>query len=232
MPFAAIDLRELPPRRLILALSGGEKCGKTDFALRTAPEPVYHFCLDPNGEAIARKLARALSRDIRIARYGRRGMAKAEAADYWAQFQTDVLEACRGGEGTLVWDTETEVWEMLRVARLGKTDGVLPRYYGPLNAEMRSLYAEVYDSPLSLIALRKLKDEYVNDKSTGQLIPAGWGDTPYTVQANARAYFVQGEKWPFVVQIENNALNFSLAGQTFATDSFSFADLLDLSAGE
>ncbi len=245
MPFQSLTpANAQTPRRLLLALSGTEKSGKTHFALATAPEPVYHFVLDPNGLAIAQKLVREVRqngtvtlppRDIRVARYNYDLEDSATScAAIWTSLRADLREALKANRGSIVIDSGTEMWELLRVSRLGKTDGVMPRYYGPLNAEMRAIFNDIQSSDMSCIVTQKMKDEYKADKATGNAIPAGWGDMPYTMQANARAVYDPalaaslGSAHPFLIYIENCALNYTLAQQWYPTDWFTFETWLGM----
>jgi hypothetical protein len=229
-------------RRLMLSISGFEKSGKTHFALATAPEPVFHAILDPNGYAIAQKLVRqsaqpgtaALAlRDIRPERYKFDPQdTQKECLEVWNQLRADLNAAMRVNKGTIVIDSGTEMWELLRIARLGKTDGTPARYYGPLNAEMRTIFADIADTDMNLIVTHKMKEEYKANNPTGNMIPAGWSDMPYTMGANARALYdpelaKKGEH-PFLIYIENCALNYALAGQWYSTDWFTFEQWLEM----
>jgi hypothetical protein len=81
-------------------------------------------------------------------------------------------------------DTATEAWELVRLARFGKLTQVMPMQYGPVNTEFRDMIKQVYKTDKNLILLHKVKKEYVDDKFTGELERAGFGDTGYLVQIN------------------------------------------------
>jgi hypothetical protein len=76
----------------------------------------------------------------------------------------------------------------LRIARFGRLTQVMPYQYGPVNAEYRNVIREAYKWDKNVILLHKMKAQYINDKRTGEYDRAGFSDTGFLVQVNARAY--------------------------------------------
>ena len=122
---------------------------------------------------------------------------------------------------SIVWDTATEVWELIRLARFGKLAQVLPVQYGPVNAEMRGLIRTAYDSNKNFVMLHKMKAEYINDRRTGKYERAGFGDSEYLVQVNLRTTYDPEER-TFGIEILNCRQNMTLCNQAFAGDLCSF----------
>ena len=182
-------------RRLIMAVSGREKQGKTHFAL-TAPDPIAYFDLDIGTEGVvSRFLAGGKEiyhndynyhsiKDVRKA--GPVGIGK--YIEMWERLRADFIAVLDSQVRTVIVDTATEVWELLRLARLGKLSQVMPHQYGPVNAEYRELLRLAYQSDKNVILLHKMKQEYVNDKRTGGYERAGFSDTGFMVQVNVRCW--------------------------------------------
>jgi hypothetical protein len=95
---------------------------------------------------------------------------------------------------TLIIDTATEVWEMLRLARFGKLTQVMPHHYGPVNVEFKELVKSICSKPgLNSIWIHQLKKEYKQGKDgkdswTGGYERAGFNGMPYLVDAVVEHY--------------------------------------------
>jgi hypothetical protein len=185
-----------PTGRIIVSVCGDEKTGKDHFGL-TFPEPIYLHSFDQGLEGVINKFAK--EKEIFVAEYEleiQPGEAEpkqvAEGANLvWENFRTnyrDSLEQC--GEGTVILDTDTEVYELLRLARFGRLTQVMPHHYGPVNSEFRDLIRSAYDHKCNLFLIGRMSDEWINDASgkgnkTGNRIRRGFGDLPYLTQVNA-----------------------------------------------
>ena len=110
---------------------------------------------------------------------------------------------------TIIIDTATELWELMRLARFGKLSQVQPHHYGPVNAEFRDILRKAYDTDKNLILVHKQKPEYINDKRTGGVERAGFGDIPYIVQVNM---VVGRDEDGFYFQVRDCRPNEALAG--------------------
>lgn len=175
------------PARIILSISGLEKCGKTHMAL-TAPGPIALFSTDIGEEGVIGKFIS--EKDIMVMSVDRVDANAAEQAPKeFERFKTAYLALLRGDEvRTIVLDTATEIWEILRMARFGRITQVMPYQYGPVNAEYRALIREAYSHNKNLILLHKMKAVYVNDKRTEEYERSGFSDTGFLVQINAQVY--------------------------------------------
>lgn len=180
--FKKIKKRE-PTKRLIIGLDGIEKNGKTHFAL-TAPGPICIIDMDIGLEGVVDKFIG--EKEIHHVAFNKR---EATNPAQWAKMWDNVIRAYTEALTdkaikTIIVDTATEVWELVRLARFGKLTQVMPHHYGPVNEEFRNVIRDAYNYDKNVILLHKMKPKYVNDKRTNDIERAGFGDTGYLVQAN------------------------------------------------
>lgn len=209
----AKDKKDKP--RIILSISGLEKCGKTHFAL-TAPGPVAIFSTDTGEEGVVSKFE---NKDVWIMPLDKVNEDSAEQAPKeYTRFHTAYIDMLRGDSvRTIIFDTATEIWEILRMARFGRLTQVMPYQYGPVNAEYRALIREAYNWDKNLILLHKMKPQYINDKKTGDYDRAGFGDTGFLVQVNTQVYRYSPEDGgEFAIHIKDCRQNADLAGEEFS----------------
>jgi hypothetical protein len=183
-------------RRMIISVCGEEKAGKNYFSF-TFPGPIYVHSFDIGLEGTIDQFV--AKKEIYVAEYElevQPGMATpAEVAEsaskLWDNFTSNYKDSLSSAkQGTVVIDTDTEVYELLRLARFGKLTQVMPHHYGPVNAEFRDIVRSAYDHQSNLFMIGRLGDEWLNDASgkgnkTGQRIRKGFGDLPYLTQINA-----------------------------------------------
>lgn len=178
-------------KRLIVSLQAPHKAGKTRWAL-TAPGPIAYINFDVGLEGVVEPFI-AAGKEIMESQYrltgrgakGKMGDVKNEAAvEMWERFQRDYFFAMDSGRfRTLVIDTGTEAYELIRLARFGKLAQVEPHHYGPVKAEFEEVIRAGLDSTTTnLILLHKVKDEYINDKKTGRKEFAGYSNMGFLVQ--------------------------------------------------
>lgn len=181
---------------LAVCSTGREKKGKTHWAF-TAPKPLACIASDTGTESVARNFRRA---DPRIACYNYRvppiGQARSEYEKEWLKLEkayTSVL--LNRNIRSLVGDTWTEIWEMLRLARFGKLTQVMPMQYGPVNNEMKDIVKSLVDRPdLNVVFIHKVKKEYKTNKAgidawTGKFERAGFGDMGYLADVTIEHLF-------------------------------------------
>lgn len=220
------------PKRLIIGVDGRERTGKTTFGL-SAPGPIAFFPLDPGREGVLEKclnekkvyLPSDGKGEVETYNY-RDATSQAEWAAIWERLKVSWMTAMESKEvKTLVADTATEMWELVRLARFGRLLQVMPHHYGPVNAEFRSMIKKVYDTDKNLILIHKLKDEYINDKSTGRMKRSGFGDTGYLVQINITLNWSGEEGFGMVVR--DCRQNMEIAGLELNGEMINFNTLMD-----
>lgn len=213
--------------RIIISVCGLEKQGKTHFGL-TAPGPIAYFSTDIGEEGVVDKFS---DKEIHIMNVDRVDEDSAEQAPAeFNRFKTAYLAMLRGKEvRSIVLDTATEIWEILRMARFGRLTQVMPYQYGPVNAEYRALIREAYNHDKNLILLHKMKAQYLNDKRTGEYERAGFNDTGFLVQVNAQIYRYSPEDGgDFVLWVKDCRQNPDLAGEEMEGPMCSFPMLASL----
>lgn len=173
--------------------AGDWKQGKTHFAFSAHRlGPMRFQSLDLGTEGV---IERFPPQNIQLAEYSltvQPGQASeddvAHAADaVWGKFCSDYYEALNDKEcKTIVWDTESEAWELLRLARFGvlnpKTGRDRGNVWGPVNAEMLGLIRAALATDKNFIMLEKVKDSYKDDKKTGKRERKGFGDAAFQAQ--------------------------------------------------
>jgi hypothetical protein len=220
---------EQAPRRLIMDLHGMERSGKTTFAL-TAPGPIAYMQLDPGGEDIVPKIRRQFPKKrLFLSKYYtdiKPGLSVAEveaiAAPVWLRFVQD-FETALTQFRTIVIDTSTELWELLRLAEFGKVGQVKAIHYGPVNAAFRRLLRIPYNTACNVIFIHKMKRTYLNDTWNGKHERAGFGGTSYEVQLQARTFW--DDEDGFQLEIEDCRQRAELRGEIVPTPMCDFPNL-------
>jgi len=206
-------------KRLILSVSGLEKQGKTAFAL-TAPGPIALFDSDMGTEGVVERFAK----EKEIIRFDARvPHTPDDAEELWSQTENAFYVALQSDDiRTLVFDTATEIWELLRLSKFGKLTQVMPYHYGPVNALYRKMIREVYKSDKNLILLHKMKPLYINDKRTRDYERSGFGDTGFLVQANTRVSRDMEDEGDFCIEIIDSRHKAEMAGEVLTGPMCSF----------
>lgn len=206
---------EITPR-LIMSLAGSEKTGKTHFSL-TAPAPISYLSLDFGDQGVIEKfhkLKKIYKKEFKIpsARMKDKSKMMEEAVDTWEDFKESYLFSLKTAR-TIIVDTETECWELVRLALLGKLGEVKPHHYGAVNREYKEVMIKAaFDGNANVILLQRLKKQYINDKYTGELEQTGYSGIPFDVQVNARTYIDAVGR--FSVYIDNCRQNATLRGRS------------------
>jgi hypothetical protein len=172
--------------RLIVAVAAREKQGKTHFSL-TAPGPIVTFNADIGLEGVVHKFLREgkeiLVYNIPMPEANSKNVEK-EASKVWGDLEAATDAALDNpAVRTVVFDTATEIWEIVRLAYFGKLSEIKPHHYSGVNAEFRRFLKKAYKTDKNLILVQKMKAEYVNNNRTGEWEMAGFSDTPFIVQA-------------------------------------------------
>ena len=176
-------------RRLILSVEALEGAGKTRFTL-TAPGPIAFLNFDYGLEGVIE--AFQVQKPIYVATIkldfvGGKDQVIAAAEKELTRFETNYQTALKQAR-TIVIDTGSELWELMRMAEFGKLAQVLPHHYAPVNQAMTRLIRLAYEGTANLILTHKLKEQWLNDKRTGAYEFAGMKDIPFLVQAHARLW--------------------------------------------
>jgi hypothetical protein len=209
---------EPPRKRVVIAVDGLDKHGKTRFAL-SAPKPLVYLDFDIGKEGVIEKapnpggiitsepflfLPSEITFDIDN-EDERTKKVMAAADPQLTRFRKTYLSCLRqpllsrNGRKlkarTVVVDTGTEAWQLLRLCYLGKISQVKPHHYVEVNGLMRDLVRAAFESDVNVIWLHKLKAEWKDNaegkgRKTGTLERDGFEGMSYLVQANLLCYRV------------------------------------------
>ena len=212
-------------KRLIINVTGKEKSGKTNMAL-SAPGPIVLFDFDYGLEGVVSKFAglkKVYSSEFRISE-----IAPGKFESEWNRFVKEFKGALGEKEvKSVVIDTGTELWELIRLCRFGKLTQVMPQHYGPVNAEMRGLIRDAYSSNKNLIILHKMSQVYINNQPTKDYAMSGFKDIPYSVQVNCLTWREDGGG-PFHVSVTDCRQNSEVAGMELEGDMCNFQTLAQI----
>lgn len=210
----------LMPKRVIVAINGHRGKGKTHIGL-TSPGPLAVFNLDIGLSGVVQKFASAKTihvMDLRVP------ATQEDANREWNRFYAAWTAALKSKDiRSIAVDTETELWELFRMARFGQLAQIMPYQYAPVNAEYARFLREILSTEKNLVLLRHLKPVYINDKRTKDYEAAGFGGVEKIVE-------VVGEVWrdeledggAFNLSISKCRLNPGLDGETLSGDMASF----------
>jgi hypothetical protein len=177
---------EITKKCVLMTVYGDTHTGRTTFAL-TAPGPIAYFHSAENYDGRVQKYAR--TKKIRMCNFGAAliGTDKEksdEAAEVWKGFRAKWFDAFTWAR-TIVLDTHTDLWELLRFAYFGDVKPVHGRMelnWGPVNAEWSSLF-RLYKTQdkTNLVLIGKTKDEWTKPKKgmgekTGKTVQVGQKD--------------------------------------------------------
>lgn len=187
----------------ILSVEGLPKTGKTHISC-TAPGNIAFQSLDFGTEGIVEKFEKTIevaeynfAYDFTIKSRGDEAVEQADRIkeDYWKPFNDDCARFFGDASvRTVVWDTATEVWEMLRLAHFGKLMQNPQLQYGVVNAEYKALVRMANLARKNLILIHQLSKEYkdVDGKSqeTGNYKRNGNNKVDYLVHTYVKTDYV------------------------------------------
>lgn len=208
-------------RRIIAAISGHQKHGKTDFCL-SAPEPIYYHNFDDGMEGVVEDLVKA-GKKIYIKKYRMpndrmdKALKEAQALATFGEYQKMWADSVARGQGTIIVDTHSEEWELRRFAKFGKLTQVPPYLYTEVNNDLRTDVREAYESGMNVLLLQKMKKAYAGKDWTGKWEPAGYNDLPFLVQANLECFRDEADG-KFKVKIKDCRQNAALANTLLEVD--------------
>lgn len=203
-------------RRLVMSVEGLTGTGKTEFAL-TAPGPIAFFKFDLNCDSTLAKWAgqkeiyeiacRVPDPDI-----GKADVQK-EAEAIVKQFTADyVVALANRAIRTVVWDTTSELYEVMSLATFGKISGNNKYSYGALYRAFHRLVDAATESDTNLVMIHHLKDEYVNDQRTGKKRRDGYKKVDEACQLMVRTEFTGNQ---FSLEVLKCTQNMALQGQIY-----------------
>ena len=226
------DVKLIP--RIILAIGGLEKQGKSHFSL-TAPGPIAYINLDDGLEGVVQKFTATkkihiLSLRLPDASVGDEAMVKDLATTEWTKFYRGYYGALEMPEiRTIVIDTGTELRELQLMHLFGRTAQIMPYMYRDPNAKFRRIIRDAFNFNKNVIFLQKMKKKYVNDKWCGEYEDAGFNDVGYLAQINAQVYrYSQEDGGDFAFYFRNCRQNETLNGMELVGPMCNFATVAQM----
>jgi hypothetical protein len=223
------DEYEQSYRRLIASVSGKPKTGKTHFSL-TAPPPIFFINIDIGTEGVVSKFQddgkKIYIYDLRVPKTA----SKDIYVPMWENLKKVFEKVYSLGEGTVVVDTDTECYELARLAKFGKLSQIMPQHYTEVNNEYREVLRLAYDAKrMNSVFIHKMKPKYVNNARTSEYEPSGFGDMNYNSQINLISYRDDSSGSPeFSVFVEDCRTNPKVNGEYIRGEMCNFEFLLSL----
>jgi hypothetical protein len=232
---------EFTKRVSFTSVYGDTGTGRTSFAL-SAPGPIalLHTAEKIDG-IVERFAAQKLVRCVNFA-----GVFDGNTLDEvarQAEVNWDMLVAAWSDAfswaKTIILDTDTEAWELLRYARFGglKPDGGRVDYnYGPVNAEWKNMFKRFkLQEATNVVVIGMTSDEYKEDaggggmgKRTGRTIRAGQKAVPFMADVIVRTAKDGGV---FSTTIEKGWRNAESEGATLKGKASKWARVMAMTTG-
>lgn len=196
--FVSVGEATIP--RLIISTQAGEKDGKTHFALEFAPGDVAAISFDTGTRDVLEgmrikhphKIYHLLQFKPPKSKVAKGEMTQQDAIEEWDRCKAAIRAVCADLRiRSLVIDTASEMWELCRMAILGKLEKIPPLRYVEANNEFRDWIKDIKDEfpGLNLVLIHKVKPEYAASPNgmgnkTGKFERQGMGDVPFLSDLN------------------------------------------------
>jgi len=208
---------EVKNKRVVVNVESRDKEGKTDLALSGRP-PIVYFDIDTGSESVIERF-KASGKEIYVYKMKiiKSDQEQAVHQRQWQELKDMATAAWGLPQGTVIFDTWGEAYELARLSILGRLEKVPPYLYGEVNREMKELTRLAFDSTMSTVFIHKMKPIYLNDKRTDNYELAGWGDITYNVQVNLRPFSEEDDKGNtvFKVLVRNCRPNARMANKVY-----------------
>lgn len=161
--------------KIIITISGEPKVGKTHFAL-SCPEPIEVFDFDGGVTDLLSKF----DKDIRLHQFIVDVWGKEPVSPLWEGFLEAYKEALVGDAKTIILDTATQLWEVVRLAHLERVQKESPKErvrlqpveYAVPNSIMRSVISAPKANEKNLVLTHYIKEVWDNEgRKTGLFEP-------------------------------------------------------------
>jgi hypothetical protein len=162
-------------QRIIWASFGEVGTLKTSFGL-TAPGPILLQSLDRGTEGVVDVYLKKLEdegreKDIYVVPYdaNTHGATQDSAEETAVKIEVDFEQAIENGVRTIIWDKETQIYEIFKFAVLGAPTDAPAAYY-PLFQRYRSLINKAKDADINFCVIQGMKDRWGQTmKSSGKM---------------------------------------------------------------
>lgn len=233
-------------KRLMVSIAGDAGSGKNTFGF-TAPRPGACITLDRGIEQATKEQA-PVPLDgwgFRLVPVPLAGQAtKEDYLTYWVSIRdTMKTVAAIPDIYSILFDGDTDSWELQRLAAFGKLTKIPSILYDEVNAARRAFYARMFDSKKNFIATNRVERVYktvynpdgspkLNNSGNevrewnGQYERKGFGDNKFLWQVHLLAlHEVRDGEHHYGVKIEMNKINPSVEGMELWGDECNFQTL-------
>lgn len=225
-------------KRLLVGTDGWPNTGKTEFAL-SAPEPIMILCLDRGMDSVMDNPRPPITRgrDIgyKVIPLPVQILDTNHYLEVWRAFYDEYKKALDNPDvRTVVLDSDSDSWELQRLAGFGRLTQVPPLQYPAVNAARKMMIARAWDSGKIVIGTNKLEQEYkqstdpsgkVVSERTGNDRRQGFKDFDYLWQVQLRhLYDEQKQIWG--LKIMRCKADTSLQGMELWGDDCNFKSLV------
>lgn len=214
-------------RKVCISVEGREKRGKTHFAL-TAPGPLVYFNLDEGLDRVQPEV-KFPNLDLRVvdipgfSKDGHPDKVADEALKVWEYLKAKYVNALESAR-TVVFDSFTEVWELVRLARFGKLQQVQWFHFGPVNREFHDFIREFNKHDANLILLHKvMAEKNESGTATGGFDRKGFSHIGFDVDDFFRVD--RDNNGNFFVEALESGHNPAIKGQIFTEPCNTFTDV-------
>lgn len=225
---------EFTQRTVFMQIDGETGSGRSTLAF-SAPGPIALIHTMEKIPGIVEKFAR--EKEIKIIKLGmgnKIGGTRTDLAKNCIEriaIAKDAIWDASTWAKTIMIDTHTDLWEILRLARFGTLtpQGLVSTLYGPVNAEWNAIFDPFKDDPpCNLIAIGKVGEQYRNDKPTGVLEAKGQKDFIYKADVRIRTLKAakKGESPTFKARIDKGWMNAQYEGMEFEGEEATFANIM------
>lgn len=209
---------------IVVSLAGLPKHGKTHLAF-SFPEPIKVYSFNDGANRLKEKFP---DKQITVAMFELPIIETDNPAPWaepiWNDFQKTFKEDAYSGKyKTLIIDTGTELWGVLRQAITESKNRrkLLEVEYALPNLKMGAIYDHAKRAGVNLVSLNYLKDRYVNEKNTGELELSGWSQTEAKVDIVLEVTRVtKAGKTTNVTVIKDNWFDRDLNGKTLVDTNY------------
>ena len=249
---------EIKQRRAsaVINIAGTEGTGKTHWALG-APKPLLYQATDFGDEGVIQKFSqsgqiiRPKGGDYKIVipheyrafvdrdeKDNERKTREGKLANYihesfYLPFRRDLEAAIKMGVRSVVWDTQLEIWEFIRLSVYGRGATNRDDLKTEANAKMKEMIRLCNVSNVNLIMISRLKPAwesyYKNDGTVGwrqtkDMEMQGFDKSPELVALNLWTKFTAPETWEFLVKKSRDVPTFTGA----TVPALPFVDLMGM----
>jgi hypothetical protein len=222
----------------MLGTEGWSESGKTEFAM-SAPGPGVMLSLDRGTDWMDNpRPPITRNPDFALKLIPRLQPHQAAQPDYqknWTIYYTELMKAINNPDcRTIIVDTDSDTWELQRLAEYGRVQGVMPLQYQTVNAARKAMWARAWDAGKIIIAINRLKDEYskgVNKDGKEITVPTGgeerqgWPDQEYLFGLQIKHY--KKPNGEFAIKIIKCKADSSMDGFELAGDECNFRSLVN-----